>query len=160
LLPGEEDMKNANRLLYWVVIGTGLLMLTACPKEVRLNMVLSAASNVNPDPSGNALSVVVRVYQLKDKGRLETADYNAILKSDKETLSDDFLDRQERVVQPGTMEMLDIKPNPSATYVGVVALFRNPTGDTWRKIIPIKGSNVTIRLNLREQSIELGSVGK
>jgi type VI secretion system protein VasD len=153
-------MKKAHQMLFWFVLGASLILLTACPKEVRLNMVLSAASNVNPDPSGQALSVVVRVYQLKDKGRLETADYNAILKSDKETLSDDFLDRQERVVQPGTMEMLDIKPNPNAAYVGVVALFRNPTGDTWRKIIPIKGKNLTIRLNLRDHSIELGSAGK
>lgn len=154
-------MKNASRLLWWFVIGASLLLLAACPTEpVRLNMVLSAASNVNPDSAGQALSVVIRVYQLKDKGRLETADYNAILKSDRETLSEDYLDRQERVVQPGTIEMMDIKANPSAAYVGVVALFRNPTGDTWRKIIPIKGKNLTIKLSLREQSIELSSVGK
>jgi type VI secretion system protein VasD len=154
-------MKNASRLLWWFLIGASLLLLAACPTEpVRLNMVLSAASNVNPDSAGQALSVVIRVYQLKDKGRLETADYNAILKSDRETLSEDYLDRQERVVQPGTIEMLDIRANPGAAYVGVVALFRNPTGDTWRKIIPIKGKSLTIKLSLREQSIELSSVGK
>jgi type VI secretion system protein VasD len=154
-------MKHARQLLWCSMIASGFLLLTACPKEpARINMVLAAGPNVNPDPSGQALSVVVRIYQLKDKGRLEAADYNAIWKSDKDTLSDDFLDRQERVVQPGTQEMLEIKANPMAAYLGVVALFRNPTGDTWRKIIPIKGKNLKVSLSLREQSIELTSLGK
>jgi len=154
-------MKNANRVLVWFVVAVSFFLLMGCPKQsARVNMVVVAAPNVNPDPSGQALSVVVRIYQLKDKGRLEAADYNAIWRTDKETLSDDFLDRQERVVQPGTQEMLEIKANPMATYLGVVALFRNPSGDTWRKIIPISGKNPKISLNLREHSIELSSVGK
>src|SRR5436309_15779273 len=104
-------------------------------------MTLQAAPNVNPDPGGKSLSVVVRVYQLKDKGRLESADYNAIWKLDKDTLSDDFLAVQERVVQPGTQEMLEIQTNPMAKYVGVVALFRNPSGDSWRRLVPIGGKS-------------------
>jgi type VI secretion system protein VasD len=99
---------------------------------------------------------VVRVYQLKDKGRLEAADYNAILKSERDALSDDLLERQERVVQPGTQEMLEIQANPMARYIGAVALFRNPSGDGWRKIIPIGTSRTQkIGLALREQSIEI-----
>jgi type VI secretion system protein VasD len=157
-------MKNAKRVRVWFAVAVSFFLLMGCPKKSArvnmVNMVVAAAPNVNPDPSGQALSVVVRIYQLKDKGRLEAADYNAIWRTDKETLSDDFLDRQERVVQPGTQEMLEIKANPMATYLGVVALFRNPSGDTWRKIIPISGKNPKISLSLREHSIELSSVGK
>jgi type VI secretion system protein VasD len=154
-------MKNGSRMLWWLVLGASLLLPMACSKQpVRLNVVFSAAANVNPDSSGQGLSVVVRVYQLKDKGRLETAQYGAIWKSDKETLSDDFLDRQERVVEPGAQQEIDIRANPDAAYLGVVALFRNPSGDSWRRIIPIGGKNATIRLSLREQSIELSPVGK
>jgi type VI secretion system protein VasD len=154
-------MRNL-RLLFWLpILAASFLLLAGCPKEpVRVNVALAAASNVNPDPSGQPLSVVVRIYQLKDPGRLETADYYAILKSDKETLSDDFLDRQERVIQPGSREILEIKTNPLAAYLGVVALFRNPSGDTWRKIVPLRGKNPKISLSLREQSIEIGSVNK
>jgi type VI secretion system protein VasD len=154
-------MKNAKQVFVWFVVAVSSFLLIGCPKKsARVNMVVAAAPNVNPDPSGQALSVVVRIYQLKDKGRLEAADYNAIWRTDKETLSDDFLDRQERVVQPGTQEMLEIKANSLAAYLGVVALFRNPSGDTWRKIIPISGKNSKISLSLREHSIELSSVGK
>ncbi len=154
-------MNDARRWFSWFMIIASLFLMMGCPKEpVRLNMVLAAGPNINPDPSGASLSVVVRVYQLKDKGRLEAADYNAIWKSDKETLSDDFLDRQERIVQPGTQEMLEIKASPMAAYIGVVALFRNPTGDSWRRIIRISDKTPKIKLSLREQSIELTSAGK
>jgi type VI secretion system protein VasD len=154
-------MKSAFRWLWWFFLGASLLLLAACPKQpARVNMTVVAAPNVNPDSSGQALSVVVRIYQLKDKGRLEAADYNAILKSDKETLGEDFLDRQERVVQPGTQETLEIKTHPMTAFIGVVALFRNPAGEGWRRVIPISGKNPKLNLSLREQSIELLSAAK
>ncbi len=152
---------RSERYLVWSILIASLLFTLGCPKEpARVNMVLAAAANVNTDPGGQPLSVVVRVYQLKDKGRLEAADYNAIWKADRETLSDDFLDRQERIVQPGTQEMLEVKANPMAAYLGVVALFRNPSGDSWRRIVPLKGKAQKITFSLREQSIELSSTGK
>jgi len=150
------------RLLLCIPLGLALLFGTACPKQpARVNIVLDAANNVNPDTNGQPLSVVVRIYQLKDKGRLETADYNAIWKSDKDTLSEDLLERQERVIQPGTQEMLEVRVNQAANYIAAVALFRNPSGDTWRKIIPIGKSAVQkFSLTLREQTIELVSSSK
>jgi type VI secretion system protein VasD len=158
-------MMNSNRSLALCVVIAAFSMPKGCPKQpartsMRVSIEMEAASNVNPDPSGQGLSVVVRVYQLKDEGRFDAADYNAIWKSDKETLSDDFLDVQERVVQPGTQENLEIKANPMAAYLGIVALFRNPSGDTWRKIIPLRGKNPKVKVSLRENSIELGPVGK
>ena len=154
-------MKNVKRLLWLIVFVIAVFSLLGCPKEpARVNIALVAERNLNPDSSGQPLSVVVRVYQLKDKGRLETADYNSIWKSDRETLSDDFLDRQERVIQPDAQEMLEIKAHPMAAYLGVVALFQNPVGDTWRKVIPIRGKNQKIRISLREQNVEIVSVGK
>jgi type VI secretion system protein VasD len=153
---------RTRRSLLWLLLGTAFLFLfTACPKEpARVAVTLNAAPNVNPDPSGKPLSVVVRVYQLKDKGRLESAEYNAIWKMDKETLSDDFLAVQERVLKPGTSEVLEIQANPMAKYVGVVALFRNTSGDTWRRLVPVAGKKQSIKLAVRDQAIELESVGK
>jgi type VI secretion system protein VasD len=122
-------------------------------------MVVSAANNVNPDQGGRPLSVVVRVYQLKDKGRLETADYNSLLKADT-ILAEDVLEKQERVIQPGTQETIDIQANPLAAYVGFVALFRSPTGDNWRRIVPIRGKLLKVNVGLQENSIDVTSSGK
>src|SRR5579863_1218414 len=136
-------MNGTNRLLGCSVLAAVLFAPKGCPNKPAaasaVNVVIAADSDLNPDPSGQALSVVVRVYQLKDKGRLEAADYSSIAKSDKDTLSDDYLDRQERVLQPGSQETLQIKTNPMASYLGIVALFRNPSGDSWRAVIPISG---------------------
>ncbi len=156
-------MRKLNRFLSWSLLGAASLILVGCPPKsvpTRVSLVFDAGANVNPDVSGQPLSVVVRVYQLKDKGRLETADYNAIWKSDKEALSDDLIQRQERIIQPGTQEMMEIQAEPMAAYLGVVALFRVPSGDTWRRIVPLtKGKAQKFNLSLREQSIELTSAG-
>jgi type VI secretion system protein VasD len=122
-------------------------------------MVLNAGPNLNPDTRGQALSVVVRIYQLKDKGRLELADYNAVWKNEKEALADDLVRRQERVVQPGTQENIEVTADPQAAYIGVVALFRNPAGDSWRQIIPLSGKTQAITLSLSEQNLEISSGG-
>lgn len=144
-----------------LIFGMAWAVLGCPPPQTRVQMTINAADKVNLDTGGQSLSVVVRVYQLKDKGRLETADYNAIWKSDKETLSDDMLERQERVVQPGTQELLDIQTNSSAAYLGIVALFRNPSGDTWRKVLPLnKGKAQKLAIVLNEQAIEVTSRGK
>jgi len=155
-------MRMSRRLFFCIPIALSMVLLAGCPKEpVKVNMVLNAATNVNPDAGGQPLSVVVRIYQLKDKGRIEAADYNAIWKSDRETLSDDLLERQERVVQPGTQEMLEIQANPMANYLAAVALFRNPSGDTWRRIIPIsKNRAQKLTFTLRENTIELTASAK
>jgi len=152
-------MKTARHVLSWIPIGLSLVLLAGCPKQpVKVNVVLNAASAINQDAGGQALSVVVRIYQLKDKGRLESADYNAIWKSDKVALSDDLLEQQERIVQPGTQEMIEIQTNPMARYLGAVALFRNPSGDNWRRIIPIgKSKTQKVSLTLRDQTIEFSS---
>ncbi len=155
-------MKIPGRTTLLLLVCAGLILLTGCPKEpTRVQMIMNASPDLNPDPSGQALSVVVRIYQLKDKGRLETADYNAVWRSERETLSDDLLDRQERILQPGTQEMLEIRANPMAGFIGVVALFRNPTGDTWRRIVPVgKGKTQKITISLRQQGIDVVSTSR
>ena len=154
-------MRQNTRLLCWSLFCLGLILFAACPKEpVRVNMTVNAAADINPDIAGKPLSVVVRVYQLKDKGRLESADYSAILKSDTQALAGDLLENTERILQPGAQEIFDVRVNPAANYLGVVALFRNPAGDNWRKIIPIRGKVQKVTLSLREGGLDVVSIGK
>src|ERR1035438_5224895 len=66
----ETAMMNSNRLLVLFVVIATLSLPKGCPKQPAhklVSLVLEAAPNVNPDPSGQALSVVVRVYQLDRK---------------------------------------------------------------------------------------------
>src|SRR5207247_9250489 len=107
----------------------------------RVSMVMNAAANVNPGANGQPLSVVVRVYQLKDKGRLESADYNAVWKSDKETLSDDLLQRPARTLEPGTQDTLEIRASPAAKQIRLLGLCRNPNRYSSLRVIPAAKCN-------------------
>jgi type VI secretion system protein VasD len=155
----ETNMRCVAKLFLCIILG--LLFIPACSKQpVRVNMMVNAESNINQDAGGQPLSVIVRVYQLKDKGRLESADYNAILKSDTQALAGDLLENQERILKPGAQEIMEIRANPAANYLGIVALFRNPSGDKWRRIIPILGKSQKLTVSLREASIDVVSSGK
>ncbi len=143
---------------FFLCVSPLLVFMAGCPKQpARVSMVMTAESNINPDAGGQPLSVMVRVYQLKDKGRLESADYSAILRSDTQALAGDLLENQERILKPGAQELMEVRANPAANYLGIVALFRNPSGDGWRKIIPIKGKSQKLMVSLRETSIDVSS---
>jgi len=131
--------------------------LTTCgaKKPVRISVAIAAGPNLNPDASGNPLSVVVRIYQLKDRGRFESADYDTLWKNEKEALADDLLQQLERVIRPGSQEIVDIQENPAATFIGVVALFRNPSGDSWRKIIPVSTKARSISVTLHDYAVDI-----
>ncbi len=154
-------MRYVARLLCWFSIFASLILCCACPKQAaRVNMTVNAAADINRDADGHPLSVVVRVYQLKDKGRLESAEYGALLKSDTLVLAGDLLESKERILQPGAQDILEINSKPETNYLGIVALFRNPSGDSWRKIIPVKGKDLKITVSLRAAGIDVVLTGK
>lgn len=57
-------------------------------KQVKvLNVDFKARAALNPDESGRATSVAVRVYQLKDRKMFDGASYEDLLKNDKTVLA-------------------------------------------------------------------------
>ncbi len=71
--------------------GIGVLaLLAACaggpPKPAVAKAQLVVASDVNPDAEGRASPVVVRVYQLKEEGAFNSADFFALFDKEQETL--------------------------------------------------------------------------
>jgi type VI secretion system protein VasD len=150
-------MRTNARFFVGMIFLLLLIQITACggKKQVRLNVAISAASNLNPDPSGNPLSVVVRIYQLKDSGRFERADYDALWKNEKETLADDLIQQIERVIHPGSQEIVDVQANPAAGFIGVLALFRNPSGDSWRKVVPVRSKVKGVSVTLHDYVVEI-----
>lgn len=102
----------------------------AAPEPLRVS--LTASRRLNPGEKGEALATVVRLYQLKGVAKLTGVSFDDLLDHDKDTLGDDFVAVQEVTVNPG--EKLDPPAvrNPDSRYVLAVALFRQPTGTTWR----------------------------
>jgi type VI secretion system protein VasD len=111
---------------------------TACtlPSKVKLE----ATERINPNSAGEALPTQVRLYQLKEIVKVEEADFAAIWETPKETLADDLVQVQEFTLFPGQSELVDVALAPSARYLVGVAIFRRPTGNQWRSVIPLPAS--------------------
>ncbi|MGJ3449128.1 type VI secretion system lipoprotein TssJ, partial [Enterobacter sp. PTB] len=68
----------------------------------------------------------VRVYQLKDRKSLDSADYQMLLRDDSPALREDMLASRSLLVMPGGNVTLNMPMDENAAYVAVVALFRQP----------------------------------
>jgi type VI secretion system protein VasD len=105
-----------------------------CAGTESVRVALSASPQLNPDDHGQALATVVRIYQVKGVGKLETASFEDFLNRPKETLGEDFLAADEVTLNPGEKMTKPNPRNPDAAYLLVVALFHKPTSDTWRSV--------------------------
>lgn len=112
-----------------------LLVLTGCSPRVDLSM--AATPEINPAPSGDPLSVVVRLYQLDDDDPFLGADFDDLLAGDEDVLGDAMLEREEYVVRPDELKNVTVDMDEDATHVAVAVLYRRPDSDRWRVIEPL-----------------------
>src|SRR5262245_53641184 len=115
-----------------------LFLSSACaskpPKPVQARAQLVVSEDVNPDTSGRASPIVVRLFQLKNDGEFAAADFFAIYEKEKETLGASLLSREEYVLAPGEKKTLDLGLNPEARFVGAIAAYRDIRSSHWRAL--------------------------
>ncbi len=128
--------------------------LSGCGKPYA-RITFQAYKNLNPDDSGAALPVVVWIYQLKNKERFESADFISIWQDEGEALGDDLLAKRETTVYPNSDNQVEVQREPDARFLGLVALFRQPSGNSWRRIIPITSKRQKVYLVMDEQEMEI-----
>lgn len=128
-------------LLLWL----GLQLIACSGPMVRLDM--AATASLNPDRKGDPLPVVVRVYQLTDKGAFESATFNQLWKSDEASLGKTLLTRNEVIINPNSNNKIELDRHEQAKYVGVVAIFRNPIEHKWRELRELSQDFVTRRFS-------------
>ncbi|MDR0735550.1 MAG: type VI secretion system lipoprotein TssJ [Zoogloeaceae bacterium] len=117
-----------------------------------------AGDAVNLDANGKSLSIVVRIYQLKDKNEFARLTFNAFTsgKRDGELFPTEFLAVKEVVLIPGAALELTERLLPEAGYVGVAAFFRKPDAQAWRFLVDARavakeGLNFSVRTCYLEQ---------
>jgi type VI secretion system protein VasD len=104
--------------------------------QVDYTINVSADPVINRSVAGKPLSLVLRIYQLKDKTEFSQITYsNAISRNDNDLLPKDLSVRNEWVLLPGAT--LDITDNllPETRYLGVVGYFRSPDAQNWRVLV-------------------------
>ena len=98
--------------------------------------LIIVSKDVNPDLSGRASPIVVRLYQLKEEGAFNGANYFALIDKEQETLGTSLIWREEYELQPGTTRELQLKIPPESRYLGAVAGYRDLNNSRWKALSP------------------------
>lgn len=110
-------------------------------KKIKvLHLDFSAREALNIDVRENnslSESVVVRVYQLKDRKTFDKTVYQQLLKDGDTVLKADLLSSQDVVVKPGGDVNLNMPMEADAQFVAVAGLFRHPDmiNNSWKLVI-------------------------
>jgi type VI secretion system protein VasD len=89
---------------------------------------------VNRDERGRSLPTIVRLYQLTDLSKLEQSTFEDIWERPKETLGPTLVASEEITMYPGQVLAHYFERNKSADFLAGAAVFRQPTGESWRTI--------------------------
>lgn len=134
------------------------------PKPSTVKARIAASSSVNPRSDGAAQPVHIRVFQLKDDGAFVSADYWALVDKTKETLGGSLIQQLQYDLVPGEQRELELKIDPDAHVLGVVAEFANyrNTDGRWRAQSPTPESSMLDIVRKQKRiviEIGKGSVG-
>jgi type VI secretion system protein VasD len=130
------------------------------PRKVLLR--LHAGDLLNTDPRGESLTLVTRVYKLKDSAAFMQATYASLQTATPArdaAFAQDIVEMREVVMNPGTRnEVIESMP-PQAKYLAVVALYRAPAEGRWRFVFDTKAAvttGVTLGLHACAMSVAQG----
>lgn len=138
---------------------------SAPPKPAAARALITASGDVNPNPEGRASPVHVRVYQLKEEAAFMEADYWTLSDKAAQTLGPALLQTLERDVVPGGREELELKIEPDARVLAVMAEFSDYRNAEWRTVVKapqkslkdiIRKDRVTVTLEQRKVSVSVG----
>lgn len=124
----------------WVA-GCGGTQAPACEIPEQGNLLIYATDRVNPDEDGKALPTIVRIYQLKNLGKMEVASFRDIWQKAEDTLGDSLAVADEVTVYPGEKVTRRFERDKAANYIVGVAIVRRPAGGSWRTILDLPMSS-------------------
>ncbi|TDM06847.1 MAG: type VI secretion system lipoprotein TssJ [Ideonella sp. MAG2] len=151
--------------LAWALVTTGFAVQAQDKERTRLTLQVQASMGVNPDASGKAYPIKVRVYELKDAQVFQEAEYFTLDEKDKTALGGDLLARDEFILRPGESRKIERKSQAATQFIGVLAGYRDLAQSTWRAVYRLPEApeaawfRAVIPSNKSDISIELQAQG-
>ena len=120
-----------------IITCAGLLALARCapapPPPPVLTLTIVGSANQNPDASGHASPVAVRVYQLSGIAKFTQSDVFALKDNEAKTLgTEEATASQEFLIAPGATQKVTIDLKPMVSAIGVAVLSREIDQAQWR----------------------------
>lgn len=116
---------------------------SSAPKPGIVALSISAGGDINPDATGQATPVVVRVYQLAADAQFQSADFFQLYDKEQAVLGADLLGREEVTISPGGARALSIPLKPTAQFIGIAVAFRDIDRASWRAVVAVPPHGTT-----------------
>jgi type VI secretion system protein VasD len=147
----------SRRLLLPVLPALALARCAPGPKPPAvLNLTMIGSADQNPDTSGKASPVAVRIYQLTQTAKFERADVFALTEREQQTLGQDSAGSQEFVVSPAETQTKQFELKTGVQAIGVIVLYRDIDRSQWRAQAPVVTSGPSnLVLNIGKLAITL-----
>ena len=137
-------MKNKTRTL---IAAVALIALSACSSNGKIlgqySVKGEGATTLNRDTSGKSLSVVIRIFQLRDANEFSKLTFDTLAAGypESELLGTSLLDKTDVVLVPGGTYTSIEKLHEDTRFIGIVGLFRNPDPHHWRQLVETRDTN-------------------
>lgn len=139
------------------------LALAACadeppagPPPTPVTASVEASPFLNPDRNNRPSPVVVIVYGLSDDAKFKDSGFFELYEQEQATLGDAIKSRQEFIIAPGDIRELDLEIDAAATFLAVLAAFRDIDSARFNAIMPITpGQPLSVQIKLQSNTIVL-----
>lgn len=99
------------------------------------NLRFEASDSINPDASGRASPLVIRIYELRASDTFRSAGFFDLYDEPEGVLDKDLLSMDDLVLRPELAEHLEMTLHENTRYIGIVAAFQNIDEAGWKMII-------------------------
>lgn len=147
-----------------------LLLVSSCTKlnsgvggvlnlDTDLKLAVSASDSINPDEKGKASPVFIRLYELKEIGPFEKANFIDLYEKDDEILGGSLIAKKElqRIV-PGQSRNEKFVLNEQTQYVALYAEFFRYKDAKYKVIFPVTSKNIfsnAVKVNINANALSL-----
>ncbi len=160
---------NRRKAIAGVASLASLGLLVACgggksppppPPPTLVSVSIKASTDVNPDASGAAKPIRVRVLKLKSAGSFAEADFFALDKDPAKVLGGDLLGMDEFIVAPGGTQVWQAKLDDDTHTIGVMAAYYDIDKTQWRawKDVP-KNATTLLTADVGAKGVALREAG-
>jgi type VI secretion system protein VasD len=135
---------------FMAVLAGAMLVVAACkhappapPPRIPLmaHVTITASADVNPDPTGRASPVVIRIYRLRSGDAFNGAGMEPLYFKDREVLAADLAERDQCQLFPGQSCDLQWELSAEVHVIGVMAALRDYTSVPWRIFMTVPPSS-------------------
>lgn len=119
---------------------------SAPPAPTPIGGMVTADGAVNPDGTGRASPVTVKIYQLRTAGSFESGDFFALYGNAASVLGPDLISSQDLMIRPGESKRFAEEIDPRTRFVGVVAAFRDIQNAQWRAVVSVPAEDLEHRV--------------